>query len=176
MATIGPYRGKSPRLHESAFVAEGAVVVGDVEIGERSSIWFGAVVRGDVHRIRIGARTNLQDRAVVHVTSGTHPTEVGDDVTVGHGAILHGCTVRDRCLVGIGAIVMDGAVVGPGSMVAAGSLVPPGMVVPPGMLAVGAPARVKRELTPEEIARMGTQAESYAARAERYREEGWPPR
>jgi carbonic anhydrase/acetyltransferase-like protein (isoleucine patch superfamily) len=176
MATIGPYRGKSPRLHESAFVADGAVVVGDVEIGERSSIWFGAVVRGDVHRIRIGARTNVQDLSVIHVTSGTHPTEVGDDVTVGHQATLHGCTVKDRCLIGIGAIVMDGAVVGPDAMVAAGALVPPGMVVPPGTLAVGAPAKVKRPLTPAETARLRAQAEGYAARAQAYREEGWPAR
>lgn len=176
MATIRPYGGKSPRLHPSAFVAEGAVVVGDVEIGERSSIWFGTVVRGDVHQIRIGARTNVQDLSVIHVTSGTHPTALGDDVTVGHRATLHGCTVKDRCLIGIGSIVMDGAVVGPDSMVAAGALVPPGMVVPPGTLAVGSPARVKRPLTPEEIARLPGQAESYAARAERYREEGWPAR
>lgn len=176
MATIRPYRGKSPRLHESAFVAEGAVVVGDVEIGERSSIWFGAVVRGDVHHIRIGSRTNVQDLAVIHVTSETHSTAVGDDVTVGHGATLHGCTVKDRCLVGIGSIVMDGAVVGPDAMVAAGALVPPGMVVPPGMLAVGSPAKVRRALTPEEISGMRAQAEGYAARAERYREEGWPAR
>jgi carbonic anhydrase/acetyltransferase-like protein (isoleucine patch superfamily) len=176
MAIIGPHRGKSPRLHDTAFVADGAVVVGDVEIGERSSIWFGAVVRGDVHQIRIGARTNVQDLTVIHVTSGTHPTAVGDDVTVGHHVTLHGCTVRDRCLIGIGSIVMDGAVVGPDAMVAAGALVPPGMVVPPGTLAVGAPARVKRPLTPEEIAQMRAQAESYAARAERYREDGWAAR
>lgn len=176
MATIRPYRGQSPRLHESTFVADGAVVVGDVEIGERSSIWFGAVVRGDVHRIRIGARTNVQDLAVIHVTSGTHPTAVGDDVTVGHRATLHGCTVKDRCLVGIGSIVLDGAVVGPDAMVAAGSLVPPGMVVPPGMLAVGSPAKVRRALTPEEISGLRSQAEGYARRAEQYREEGWPAR
>ena len=123
MPIISPYGGRAPRLHASVFVAENAVVVGDVEIGEGSSIWFGTVVRGDVNHVRIGARTNLQDLTVVHVTSGTHPTVIGDDVTVGHRAVLHGCTIRDRCLVGIGAIVMDGAVVGPDAMVGAGALV-----------------------------------------------------
>jgi carbonic anhydrase/acetyltransferase-like protein (isoleucine patch superfamily) len=147
-----------------------------VEIGPGSSVWFGAVVRGDVNHIRIGARTNLQDHTVVHVTGGTHPTIVGDDVTLGHRVTLHGCTVKDRCLVGIGAVVMDGAVVGEDAMVGAGSLVPPGMVVPPGMLALGSPAKVKRELTREEIAYFRTSAAHYAAYAEQYRREGWAGR
>ena len=108
------------------------MVVGDVEIGPGSSVWFGAVVRGDVNHVRIGARTNVQDHSILHVTGGTHPTVVGDDVTLGHRVTLHGCTVKDRCLIGIGAVVLDGAVVGEDSMVGAGSLVPPGMVVPPG--------------------------------------------
>jgi carbonic anhydrase/acetyltransferase-like protein (isoleucine patch superfamily) len=176
MATIRPYAGAVPRLPESAFVAEGALVIGDVEVGERSSIWFGAIVRGDVNAIRIGARTNIQDLSVVHVTSHTHPTSIGDDVTVGHRVTLHGCTVKDRCLIGIGAVVMDGAVIGPDAMVGAGSLVPPGMVVPPGTLALGSPARVKRELTPEEVAFFRRSAENYAGYAERYRAEGWPSR
>jgi gamma-carbonic anhydrase len=176
MATIRPHGGIHPRIHESAFVAEGALVVGDVEIGERSSVWFGAVIRGDVHSIRIGARTNVQDLTVIHVTGHTHPTVVGDDVTVGHRVTLHGCTVRDRCLIGIGAIVMDGAVIGPDAMVGAGTLVPPGMVVPPGTLALGAPAQVKRELRAEEIAYFRQSAENYAGYAEKYRAEGWPAR
>jgi len=120
MATIR-FGGKAPRVHASVFVAESAVVVGDVEIGEESSLWFGAVVRGDVNFIRIGARTNVQDLGVVHVSGGTHPTVVGDDVTLGHRVTLHGCTVKDRSLVGIGAIVMDGAVVGEEAMVGAGA-------------------------------------------------------
>lgn len=152
------------------------MIVGDVEIGPGSSIWFGAVVRGDVNHIRIGARTNVQDHSILHVTGGTHPTSVGDDVTLGHRVTLHGCTVKDRCLVGIGAVVLDGAVLGEDSMVGAGSLVPPGMVVPPGMLAIGSPARVKRPLTPEEIARLRTSAGHYAAYAEQYRKEGFPGR
>ena len=169
MPIISPYDGRAPRLHASVFVAEGAVVVGDVEVGEGSSIWFGTVVRGDVNHVRIGARTNLQDLTVVHVTTATHPTVIGDDVTVGHRAVLHGCTIRDRCLVGIGAIVMDGAVVGPDAMVGAGALVAPGTVVPPGTLVLGSPAKPRRELTPEERAFLRTSAERYAGYAARYR-------
>ncbi len=164
-----PYDGKAPRVAPSAFLAEGSVVAGDVEIGEHSSVWFGTVVRGDVNHVRIGARTNLQDQAVVHVTGRTHPTVIGDDVTVGHRAVLHGCTVKDRCLVGIGAIVLDGAVVGPDAMVGAGALVPPGMVVPSGKLVLGAPAKVKRDLTPDEVAFLRTSAANYAGYAARYR-------
>jgi carbonic anhydrase/acetyltransferase-like protein (isoleucine patch superfamily) len=172
MPFTAAYEGKSPRIAASAFLAEGSVVVGDVEIGEGSSLWFGTIVRGDVNHVRIGARTNLQDLTVVHVTSRTHPTVVGDDVTVGHRAVLHGCTIRDRCLVGIGAIVLDGAVVGPDAMVGAGALVPPGMVVPPRTLVLGAPAKVKRELTAEEVAFLRTSAANYAGYAARYRGEG----
>jgi carbonic anhydrase/acetyltransferase-like protein (isoleucine patch superfamily) len=171
MATILPYDGKAPRLAASAFLAEGSVVVGDVEIGDASSLWFGTIVRGDVNHVRIGARTNVQDMSVVHVTSRTHPTVIGDDVTVGHRAVLHGCTIRDRCLVGIGAIVLDGAVVGPDAMVGAGALVPPGMVVPPGALVIGAPAKVKRPLTADELAFLRTSAANYAGYAARYRGE-----
>jgi carbonic anhydrase/acetyltransferase-like protein (isoleucine patch superfamily) len=176
MALIRAFGGKAPRLAGSVWVADGAVIIGDVEIGPESSVWFGAVVRGDVNHIRVGARTNLQDYSVLHVTSGTHPTIVGDDVTLGHRATLHGCTVKDRCLVGIGATVMDGAVVGEDAMVAAGSLVPPGMVVPPGMLALGSPAKIKRQLTLEEIEYFRKSAANYAGYAEQYRREGWSGR
>jgi carbonic anhydrase/acetyltransferase-like protein (isoleucine patch superfamily) len=152
---------------------DGATVVGDVEIGEDSSVWPGVVLRGDVNFIRVGARTNLQDGTVVHVTTATHPTVVGDDVTVGHRAVLHGCVIHDRCLVGIGAVVLDGAVVGPDAMVGAGALVPPGAVVPPGMLFLGAPARPKRPLTPDEVAGLRRSAASYVELAARYRAQGW---
>jgi carbonic anhydrase/acetyltransferase-like protein (isoleucine patch superfamily) len=172
MALLRGYGEKSPRLHESVFAVESAVVVGDVEIGADSSLWFGAVVRGDVNSIRIGARTNLQDYAVVHVT-GRAPTVLGDDVTVGHRATLHGCTVGDRCLVGIGAIVLDGAVIGEESVVAAGALVPPGMVVPPRSLAIGAPARVRRPLASAEVEGLAASAMRYVGYARRYRAEGW---
>lgn len=169
MPVIQPYDGRAPRLHPSVYVAETGVVIGDVEIGEGSSVWFGAIVRGDVHHVRVGARTNLQDQTVVHVTGGKHPTVIGDDVTVGHRVVLHGCTVHDRCLVGIGAIVLDGAVLEAESMVGAGALVPPGMVVPTGTLVLGSPAKVKRKLTPEELAFFRVSAQRYAGYAARYR-------
>lgn len=172
MPAIVAFDGKAPRLAASVFLAEGSAVTGDVEIGEDSSLWFGTVVRGDVNHVRIGARTNLQDQTVVHVTAGRHPTVIGDDVTVGHRAVLHGCTVRDRCLVGIGAIVLDGVVVGPDAMIGAGALVPPGMVVPPGKLVLGAPAKVKRDLTPEELASLRATAARYVGYAAVYRRGG----
>ena len=175
-ALIRAWGGKTPRLADDVWIADGAVVVGDVEIGPGSSVWFGSIVRGDVNQVRVGARTNLQDHAILHVSGGTHPTAVGDDVTVGHRVTLHGCTVKDRCLIGIGAVVMDGAVIGEDSMVGAGSLVPPGMVVPPGKLALGSPARVKRDLTREEIASFRRSAASYASYAAQYRKEGFPGR
>lgn len=175
MTVVQPFGGKVPRLHARVFAAEGSVIVGDVEIGEDSSIWFGTIVRGDVNSIRIGARTNVQDHSVVHVTTGTHPTIIGDDVTIGHRVVLHGCTVHDRCLVGIGAIVLDGAVVGPDAMIGAGALVPPGAVVPPGTLVMGAPAKPKRSLTPEELAFLKKSAASYVSYAARYREPGGTP-
>ncbi len=176
MARIHPFQGAAPRLHPSVFAVDDALVIGDVEIGEQSSLWFGAIVRGDVNSIRIGARSNVQDQTVIHVTNRTHPTVVGDDVTLGHRVTLHGCTIQDRCLVGIGAIVLDGAVVSSDSMVGAGALVPPGMVVPSGTLVVGSPARVKRQLTPEEIAFLRKSARNYVAYSEQYRKEGWSAR
>lgn len=176
MPIVRAFGGHAPRIHPSAFLMDDAVVVGDVEVGEDASLWFGTVVRGDVNSIRIGARTNVQDLTVVHVTSKTHPTVIGDDVTIGHRVVLHGCTIHDRCLVGIGAIVMDGAVVGPDAIVGAGALVPPGMVVPPGTLVVGSPAKPKRPLTPDEIAFLLTSARNYVGNAARYRGEGWPGR
>ena len=122
--TILPYKNITPTIHDSAWIADNSVVAGDVEIGEKSSIWFGVQMRGDVHEIRIGARTNIQDNAVVHVTRNLSGTYIGDDVTVGHGAILHACRVEDKCLIGMGAIILDEAVIETGAMVAAGALVP----------------------------------------------------
>ncbi len=139
-----------PTIHPSAFVAPGAVIVGDVTIGEKSSVWFGCVVRGDVDLIRIGSRSNVQDCSVIHVTRGKAFTEIGDDVTIAHSATVHGCILADRVLVGMGATILDNAKVGSDSIVGAGSLVPPGFEVPPGTLVTGVPARVKRELTQEE--------------------------
>ncbi len=151
------------------FVAAGARIIGDVEIGAASSVWFGTVVRGDVFHIRIGRRTNLQDNAVLHVRKGRIPCLVGDEVTVGHGAILHACTVGDRCLIGMGAIVMDGAELAEDCLVAAGALVPPGFQAPPRSLVLGSPARVRRQLSDEEVAELATSAENYVHLAAEYR-------
>ena|SRR5438093_1350589 len=174
MAIVRPFGAQTPRLHDSVvLLGDATTVVGDVEIGEQSSVWFGSVVRGDVNAIRIGARTNVQDLSVIHVTSETHPTIIGDEVTLGHRVTLHGCTVRNRCLIGIGAVVLDGAVVEEEAMVGAGALVPPRMVVPSGTLALGAPAKVARRLTPDEVAYFRKSAQNYVAYAEQYRREGW---
>jgi carbonic anhydrase/acetyltransferase-like protein (isoleucine patch superfamily) len=148
---IKSFQNTKPKIHETAFIAEDAVVIGDVEIGEESSVWYGSVVRGDVNYIRIGARTNIQDASVIHVSGGTHPTVLEDEITVGHRVVLHGCYVENRCLIGIGALLLDGARIGHDSLVAAGSLVTPGTHIPPRSLVMGSPARVKRELTQDEI-------------------------
>jgi carbonic anhydrase/acetyltransferase-like protein (isoleucine patch superfamily) len=149
---IRPYRGVLPRLHESVFVDVSAQVIGDVVMGEDSSVWMNAVVRGDVHWIRIGRRSNIQDNTVVHVQNGTHPTTIGDDVTVGHAAIVHGCTIGHRVLVGMGAILLNGSTVGEDSIVAAGSLLTEESTFPPRSLIMGSPAKVKRPLTDREVA------------------------
>jgi carbonic anhydrase/acetyltransferase-like protein (isoleucine patch superfamily) len=145
------FQNISPKIHETAFIAENATVIGDVEIGAESSVWFGAVVRGDVNYIRIGARTNIQDGSIIHVSSTTHPTVLEDEVTLGHRVTLHGCYVERGSLIGIGAIVMDGARIGANSLIGAGSLVTPNTEIPPRSLVLGSPARVRRELTEEEI-------------------------
>jgi len=162
---IRAYRGRQPAIAPSAFVDPTAQVIGDVTIGDESSLWMNVIVRGDVHWIRIGHRTNIQDGTIVHVMRDTHPTTLGDEVTVGHGVILHGCTLHDRCLVGMGAIVLNGADVGSDSIIAAGTLVVEGMRVPPRSLVMGSPARVRRTLTEEEVASI----RDYAARYVGYR-------
>ena len=165
-----PFRGKSPSLGAGAWVEESARVIGEVTLGARASVWFGCVVRGDVHSIRIGEETNLQDLTVVHVSAGKWPTEIGARVTVGHRAILHGCTVGELCLIGIGAIVMDGAVVGSESLIGAGSLVPPGAQIPPRSLALGSPAKVKRALSEAELRFLRESAANYVGYASLYRD------
>ena len=165
---IQSYRDKNPQIHESAFIAENATVVGDVVIGPDASVWFGSVVRADVHFIRIGARTNVQDLTVMHVNQGKNPTILEEDVTVGHRAILHGCHVKRGSLIGMGAVLLDDVVVEEGSFVAAGSVVSPGTVVPAGRLARGVPARVVRDLTEEEIASMKRSVESYCGLKNEY--------
>jgi carbonic anhydrase/acetyltransferase-like protein (isoleucine patch superfamily) len=158
---LRPYRGQLPRVHPTAFVDDSAQVIGDVEIGEESSVWMCAVVRGDVHWIRIGRRTSIQDGTIVHAMTGTHPTSIGDNVTVGHAAVLHGCTIEHQCLIGMGAIVLNGAHVGAGSIVAAGTLLPEGMKVPPKSLVMGSPGKVKRLLTQAEVADIQLYADRY---------------
>ena len=162
------HHGAAPALGAEVFVADTARVIGDVHLGDHCSIWYGAVVRGDVHHVRIGDRVNIQDLSVIHVTAGRYPTIVHDDVTVGHRAVLHGCTVHQGALVGMGAVVMDQAVVGEWAMVGAGALVPPGAVIPPRTLAVGSPARVRRELNQEELDWLTYSAEHYRELARTY--------
>ncbi len=145
------HKGVTPRLGTSVYLAPNASVIGDVVIGDGSSIWFGAVLRGDVFPIRIGARTNVQDNAVIHVTGGKAATTIGDDVTVGHLALIHGCTVGDRCLVGMGSIILDGAMVEDDCFIAAGSLIPPGMRVASRSLMVGRPAKKARTLDDSDL-------------------------
>jgi carbonic anhydrase/acetyltransferase-like protein (isoleucine patch superfamily) len=168
---IRAFQGKSPQIHPSAYIAESAEVIGDVVIGEESSVWFKAVVRGDVFHIRIGARTNIQDGTVVHVSNGTHATVLEDEVTVGHNVTLHGCHVERGCLVGMGSIVMDGVRIGAESIVAAGALVSPGTQVPPRSLVIGVPARVKRQLTDEEVAGLAQFWKNYVEYTKQYKEE-----
>ena len=157
------YKGSSPRVHGTAFIDESAQVIGDVAIGEESSIWMNAVVRGDVHWIRIGRRSNIQDNVVVHVMNDTHPTTIGDDVTIGHAAVAHGCTIGHRVLVGMGAILLNGATIGEDSIVAAGALVTEGTIIPPRSLVMGSPARVKRALSDAEVASILQYAERYVS-------------
>lgn len=167
---IIPYRGISPKIHPSVFVAEGAQIIGDVEIGAESSVWFNTVIRGDVHYIRIGERTNIQDNCVLHVTHDTYPLVIGSDVTVGHGAILHAARIRDHCLIGMGATVLDDATIGPYAYVAAGSLVLEHFEVPEGALVAGVPARVKRMLSDEEKQQIDQSAQNYVGYVKSYRE------
>jgi carbonic anhydrase/acetyltransferase-like protein (isoleucine patch superfamily) len=163
--------GKSPKIHDSAFVTDDAFVIGDVEIGEEASVWFGSVVRGDVNYIRIGDRTNIQDACVIHVSSKDHPTVLEHEITVGHRVTLHGCYVESGSLIGIGSIVLDGARIGRRSLVAAGSLVTPGTVIPPESLVMGAPAKVKRQLTSEELENLSRSWQNYVELSRRYRTE-----
>jgi carbonic anhydrase/acetyltransferase-like protein (isoleucine patch superfamily) len=162
------FQGITPKIAEGVFIADTATVIGDVEIGEDASVWFGSVIRGDVNYIRIGARTNIQDMTMIHVSSKTHSTILEDEITVGHRVTLHGCHVESRCLIGIGAIVMDGVRVGNNSLVGAGSLLTPGTQIPPRSLVLGAPARVKRELTDDEIAYLDRSWRNYTELKSKY--------
>ncbi len=166
------YKEAFPVIHPSVLVCDGARIVGDVTIGEESSIWFNVVVRGDVNRVRIGRRTNVQDNSVLHVTRDRFPLTVGDEVTFGHGALVHGCTIEDLCLIGIGAKVLDGAVVGRGSVVGAGAVVAPGTIVPPHALVLGVPGKVVKDLGEGSVEANRRYADNYVGYAANYRRGG----
>ena len=161
-----------PTIAPTAYVQDSAQIIGDVVIDAHASVWFNVVIRGDVHHVRIGERTNIQDNSTLHVASGRWPTLVGAGVTVGHAVVLHGCRVADRCLIGMGAIVMDGADIGAGCLVGAGALVAPGTKIPPGQLVIGRPAQVVRPLRPEEMELIERSAANYVAYAASYRAQG----
>ena len=169
---IRPYRSILPRIHPTAFVDQSAQVIGDVEMGEESSAWMNVVIRGDVNWIRIGRRSNIQDGSIVHVMRGTHPTSIGDEVTVGHGVILHGCTVANRCLIGMGAVLLNAVEVGEECIIAAGTLLPEGMRVPPRSLVVGHPGKVRRTLGAEEVATLADYAARYVGYSREYKDSG----
>ncbi len=168
---IRPYRGRTPQIAATAYVDPAAVVIGDVTLGEHSSVWPCAVIRGDVHWIRIGARTNIQDGSVLHVMRDEYPLSIGDGVTVGHGVVLHGCTIESRCLIGMGSIILNGARIGAGSIVAAGTLVPTNAVVAPGSLFMGHPGKFVRALTAADLETIDAYATRYVEYKETYRGE-----
>lgn len=160
--------GITPKIADSVYLAENTHVIGDVEIGEDSSVWFGSVLRGDVNYIRIGERTNIQDMSMIHVASEGFPTILEDEITVGHRVTLHACHVGSRCLIGMGAILMDGVRVGHDSLVAAGTLLTPGTVIPPRSMVMGSPGRVKRELTDDELAHLTWSWKNYVELKNKY--------
>jgi gamma-carbonic anhydrase len=163
------YKGITPKIDPTVFVAEGVHIIGDVEIGRDSSIWFNSVIRGDVNFIRIGERTNIQDNTVIHVTNKKFPTNIGSNVTIGHNAVIHACTINDYCLIGMGAVILDNAKVGPFALVAAGAVVPMGMIVPEGTLAAGLPAKIIRKLSDEEKQSLVQSAQNYVEYVATYR-------
>ena len=168
---IKSFQNIHPKIHETAFVTEDAIIIGDVEIGEQSSVWYGSILRGDVNFIRIGNRTNIQDGTIIHVSRNTHSTILEDEITVGHRVTLHGCYIETGCLIGIGAIILDGARIGANSLIAAGSLVTPNTIIPPRSFVIGTPARIKRELSDEEIKDLQSFWTNYVKLSEIYKED-----
>ncbi len=167
-STVISWNGHHPKLGRGVFVAAGAVVIGQVELGDDANIWFNTVIRGDVNTIKVGARTNIQDNTTVHVTTKTGPTLIGSDVTIGHNAVIHACTIEDHCLIGMGAIILDGAVIRSKCFVAAGSVVTPGKEMPSGMMVMGSPAKAVRPLTEMELAFLARSAKDYVETARSY--------
>ncbi|MBI5325360.1 MAG: gamma carbonic anhydrase family protein [Ignavibacteriae bacterium] len=168
-ASIITFNGITPKIHSSVFMCEGVKIIGDVEIGEKSSVWYNTVIRGDVHYVRIGCRTNIQDLSMLHVTNDFFPLVVGNDVLIAHSVTLHGATVKDHSMIGMGAKILDGSVINSNSIVGAGSVVREGFIVPEGTLVAGVPAKIIRELTTEEIARITFGVNNYIQYVEMYR-------
>ncbi|MCD4657622.1 MAG: gamma carbonic anhydrase family protein [Planctomycetes bacterium] len=164
------YLGKFPFIHESVYITDGVRIIGDVEIGRNSSVWFNTVIRGDVQYVKIGERTNIQDMCMIHVTHDTNPTNVGDDVSVGHSVTLHGCTLKDKCLIGMGSIVLDDAIIPSNCLVAAGSLVPPRFTCEPGMLIMGQPAKAVRPINEREQKMITDAAKHYINYSQNFRQ------
>jgi carbonic anhydrase/acetyltransferase-like protein (isoleucine patch superfamily) len=171
MITIEPYMGISPKIHESVFLCEGARIIGDVELEKDVSIWYNTVIRGDVNYIRIGERTNIQDNSILHVTYKKYPLIIGADVTAGHGVVLHGCSVKDCVLIGMGAILLDNCLINSNSLIAAGTLVKEGFEVPEGVLVAGVPGRIVRELKEVEIEKIKQSAKNYMMYVSNYRKD-----
>jgi len=167
-AVVMPWQGHHPQLGKGVFIASGAAVIGRVELGDDVNVWFNTVIRGDVNTIKIGARTNIQDNTTVHVTSKTGPTTIGSDVTIGHNAVIHACTIEDMCLIGMGSTILDGAVIRSKCFVAAGSVVTPGKEMPSGMMVMGSPAKAVRPLRDDELAFLAASARDYVATAKSY--------
>lgn len=162
------FLGSQPKVSQSNFIAPSADLIGDVVLGEETSVWFNCTIRGDVNYIRIGSRSNVQDNTCIHVTNQTHPTVIGDKVTIGHSAMIHGCTIKDRVLIGIKSVILDGAVIEEDCIIAAGSLVPPGKTMPSGWLCMGSPAKPVRKLSEEEIASIIQYSDNYVKYSRAY--------
>lgn len=171
---IRPFQGMAPKLGQRIFIADSALVLGDVELGDDSSIWFNCVVRGDVNYVRIGARANIQDMSCIHVTNHKWPTIIGDEVSIAHNVMLHGCTLENGVLVGMSTTIMDGAVIGEGCLVAAGSLVREGFIAPPNTLIAGWPAVVKKDLGEDHRQLVASVWSRYVRYKEAYFKDGWP--
>lgn len=165
---IKKFNNLTPKLGKNVYISDNAVVIGDVEIGDEVNIWFGSIIRGDMHYIKIGSQTNIQDNSVVHVTTAVSPTNIGTGVTIGHGAIIHGCTIEDNCLIGMGAIIMDDAIVGKGSLIGAGALIPPKINIPPNSLVVGMPGKIVRNVNREEAKMIKDRPIEYIELAKQY--------
>lgn len=168
--TLLPFEGALPQLGDDVYVAPGAKVIGNVELGDEASVWYNAVLRGDLEKITVGARTNIQDGTVIHIESGEYATHIGEGVTIGHKALVHACTIGDNCLIGMGSIVLDGAHIPDNCLVAAGAVVTPGKTFPEGSLILGSPARAVRELSDDEIAGFVESADHYVDLARRHRD------